>query len=171
MRSRKLCETQPVSVQHSGTRLFKMAQIEVKFTFHSGISRRLFSNVRLSGSWNAAGQFSNQWTVVPMAFAPDTTGCDAFTASASFDASQTGVVFEWGVLADMQGAPNAWVIATEVPDENSGQSTEASHCRRITIGRITGSPQDANSARRNTSRPHPRTPVFNSRCGLPMPNA
>ena len=35
-----------------------MAQIAVTFTFHSGVQRHLFSNVRLSGSWNAAGQFS-----------------------------------------------------------------------------------------------------------------
>ena len=35
-----------------------MAQITVNFTFHSGVKRHLFSNVRLSGSWNASGQFS-----------------------------------------------------------------------------------------------------------------
>ena len=55
-----------------------MAQIPVNFTFHSGVKRQLFRNVRLSGSWNAAGQFSNQWTEAPMVDSQDETGCDAF---------------------------------------------------------------------------------------------
>jgi 1,4-alpha-glucan branching enzyme len=96
-----------------------MAQIAVNFTFHSGIKRHLFSNVRVSGSWNAAGQFSNQWTEAPMAASQDETGCDAFSATVSFDASQIGTTFQWGVSADIVGAPNTWVVVTETPDENS----------------------------------------------------
>ncbi|MGO9266843.1 MAG: alpha-amylase family glycosyl hydrolase [Candidatus Binataceae bacterium] len=98
-----------------------MAQIAVDFTFHSGIKRHLFSNVRLSGSWNATGQSANQWTEVPMAASQDETGCDAFTASAWFDASQIGTTFQWGVRADIVGAPDTWVLVTEVPDEGSIQ--------------------------------------------------
>jgi 1,4-alpha-glucan branching enzyme len=98
-----------------------MAQITVNFTFHSGVKRQLFSNVRLSGSWDASGQFSNQWTEVAMAATQDGTGCDAFNAAASFDSAQTGTIFQWGVVADIAGAPNTWVVATEVPDENSSQ--------------------------------------------------
>ena len=102
-----------------------MAQIAVTFTFHSGVKRQSFRNVRLSGSWNAAGQFSNQWTETPMAQSPDETGCDAFRASVSFDDGQTGTVFHWGVMADIVGAPNTWVVVTEVPDENSNQRTRS----------------------------------------------
>jgi 1,4-alpha-glucan branching enzyme len=69
-----------------------MAKIEVTFTFHSGIKRQLFRNVRLDGSWDSNGQFSNQWTQVPMAASRDETGCDAFTASVSFDAAQAGTI-------------------------------------------------------------------------------
>ncbi|HEY6417992.1 MAG TPA: alpha-amylase family glycosyl hydrolase [Candidatus Binataceae bacterium] len=98
-----------------------MAQIVVNFTFHSGIKRHLFGNVRLSGSWNVTGQSSNQWTEAAMAASQDETGCDAFTASVSFDASQIGTIFQWGVVADIVGAPNTWVVVTEVPDENSDQ--------------------------------------------------
>jgi 1,4-alpha-glucan branching enzyme len=98
-----------------------MATITVNFTFHSGAKRHLFSNVRLSGSWNAGGQFSNQWTESPMAAAADGTGCDAFSASVLFGASQAGTIFQWGVVADIAGAPNTWAIVTEVPDENSSQ--------------------------------------------------
>jgi 1,4-alpha-glucan branching enzyme len=96
-----------------------MAQIAVNFTFHSGVKRHLFRNVRLSGSWDATGQFSNQWTAVPMLTSQDETGCDAFNASVSFDAAQTGTIFQWGVVADLAGALNTWAVATEVPDENS----------------------------------------------------
>jgi len=56
-----------------------------------------------------------------MAPAQDETGCDAFAASVSFDAGQIGTIFQWGVVADIAGAPNTWVVVTEVPDENSDQ--------------------------------------------------
>jgi 1,4-alpha-glucan branching enzyme len=98
-----------------------MAQLLVTFTFHSGVARHLFRNVRLSGSWDSGGRFSDTWTQTPMAATGDGTGCDAFSASVSFDSSQTGTTFAWGVIADTVGAPNTWVIATEVPDQNSSQ--------------------------------------------------
>ena len=98
-----------------------MAEIKVNFTFHSGVKRQLFRNVRLSGSWDTAGRFSNQWSEVPMAASQDGTGCDTFSASVSFDTAQEGTTFQWGVVADIAGAPNTWVVVTEVPDENSNQ--------------------------------------------------
>jgi 1,4-alpha-glucan branching enzyme len=58
---------------------------------------------------------------MPMTASPDETGCDAFNGSVSFDASETGTVFQWGVIADIAGAPNTWVVVTEVPDPNSNQ--------------------------------------------------
>ena len=102
-----------------------MAQITIHFTFHSGVKRHLFQNVRLSGSWNAAGQFSATWTETPMAPTQDETGCDAFQASVSLDAAQAGTAFQWGVRANLSGAPDSWVIATEVPDENSSQQVRS----------------------------------------------
>lgn len=96
-----------------------MAQIVVTFTFHSGVKRHLFQNVRLSGSWDADGMFSNQWTQTPMAESADETGCDAFSASVSVDASQVGTTLQWGVIADLAGAPKSWVVVTEVSDPNS----------------------------------------------------
>jgi 1,4-alpha-glucan branching enzyme len=102
-----------------------MPQINVAFTFHSGLKRHLFSNVRLFGSWNAAGIYSSQWTETPMAAALDGTGCDAFSAGIALDATQTGTTFQWGVMADLAGSPNAWVIVTETPDPNSSQTTRS----------------------------------------------
>lgn len=102
-----------------------MPQIAVTFTFHSGLKRTLFSNVRLTGSWDASGLLSDTWTEVPMAAAPDTTGCDAFSARVSFDSSQTGTAFRWGVVADLNGASSVWVIATEVADVDSTDRTRS----------------------------------------------
>src|SRR5262249_6452842 len=93
--------------------------ITVRFTFHSGIKRPVFSNVRLCGSWDAAGRFANQWTQLAMSESLDETGCAAFSASVSFDPAQVGTTFEWGVLADLAPASNTWAIATEVADQNS----------------------------------------------------
>ena len=102
-----------------------MAQILVNLTFHSGIKRHLFENLRLSGSWDANGLFSNQWSQVPMLPFPDGTGCDAFRASVSLDASQVGATFQWGVFADLAGSPDSWVVVTEVPDPNSSQTARS----------------------------------------------
>jgi 1,4-alpha-glucan branching enzyme len=102
-----------------------MARIAVTFTFHSGIKRPRLQNVRLSGSWDVSGIFSSQWTQSPMLPSQDGTGCDAFSASVSLDASQVGTTFQWGVFADLPGAPNSWVIVTEVPDPNSSQTTRS----------------------------------------------
>jgi 1,4-alpha-glucan branching enzyme len=98
-----------------------MAQIIVNFTFHSGVKRSLFRNVKLSGSWDAISKFSTQWTQVPMTASQDETGCPAFNASVSFDASDKGTIFLWGVIADIAGAPNTWIVVTEVADQNSNQ--------------------------------------------------
>jgi 1,4-alpha-glucan branching enzyme len=100
-----------------------MAHIPVSFTFHSGVKRHLFRNVRLSGSWDAAGQFCERWTQLPMAASTDATGCDAFSATVAFDPGEVGKRFHWGVIGDLDGVPNTWAVATEVADENSDQRT------------------------------------------------
>ncbi|MGA2048707.1 MAG: alpha-amylase family glycosyl hydrolase [Terracidiphilus sp.] len=102
-----------------------MAQIVVQFTFHSGVKQHLFQNVRLSGSWDVNGMYSNQWTRTPMVASPDEIGCDAFTATVTLDASQVGTTFEWGAIADLAGAQDSWVVVTEVADPNSAQQTRS----------------------------------------------
>ena len=102
-----------------------MASVNVTFTFHSGVKRTLFQNLRLSGSWDASGKFSPQWTQTPMLPTQDGTGCDAFSVTVPLDASQVGTTFQWGVFADLAGAPNSWVMVTEVPDPNSSQTTRS----------------------------------------------
>ncbi len=96
-----------------------MGSIPVQFTFHSGLNRQIFSNARLVGSWDAAGNPSAQWTESPMTAALDDAGCPSFNATVQFNPNNQGTVFNWGVLADTPSTPNCWVIATEVPDANS----------------------------------------------------
>jgi len=102
-----------------------MPGINVLFTFHAGISRRLFQNVRLTGSWDATGKYSSQWSQTAMAATADGTGCDAFSSTVILDATQVGTTFQWGVIADLPGSPNAWAIVTETPDPNSTQLTRS----------------------------------------------
>ena len=145
-----------------------MASVNVTFTFHSGVKRTLFQNLRLSGSWDASGKSSPQWTQTPMLPTQDGTGCDAFSVTVPLDASQVGTTFQWGVFADLAGAPNSWVIVTEVPDPTSSQTT-----RSFVLG-AAASQQDywfvngRDSVLRSASLAQ-RTPVFASRYGRPTP--
>ena len=146
-----------------------MASVNVTFTFHSGVKRTLFQNLRLSGSWDASGKSSPQWTQTPMLPTQDGTGCDAFSVTVPLDASQVGTTFQWGVFADLAGAPNSWVIVTEVPDPTSSQTT-----RSFVLG-AAASQQDywfATGRRFGAQKytaPGRRTPAFASRCGRPTP--
>ena len=98
-----------------------MARIAVNFTFHAGVIRPVFQNVRLIGSWNDHGLFSDQWSSTAMAASTDETGCPAFVAGVQLDDSQVGAAFHWGVMADTPGTPNRWIVVTEVPDANSSE--------------------------------------------------
>ena len=43
-----------------------MAKIAVKFRYLTGLKRQIFTNARLSGSWDSQGKFSATWTQTPM---------------------------------------------------------------------------------------------------------
>jgi 1,4-alpha-glucan branching enzyme len=90
----------------------------VRFVFFTGIIQPVFSNVRLSGSWNSEGLPSANWSSVTMQQVTGIDGCPAFEAFVSLDASQSGQTFRWGVTLDGPAGPNLWGIATEVGDPN-----------------------------------------------------
>jgi 1,4-alpha-glucan branching enzyme len=96
-----------------------MSQIPVRFTFHTGLTRPIFTNARLVGSWDAGGNPSSQWMETPMTASLDEAGCPSFSATIQFDSSWQGTLFNWGVLADTPSTPNCWAVATEVADPNS----------------------------------------------------
>lgn len=96
-----------------------MSQIPVRFTFHTGLNRPIFTNARLVGSWDPSGNPSSQWTETPMNASLDEAGCPSFSTTIQFDSTWQGTVFNWGVLADTPSTPNWWAVATEVADPNS----------------------------------------------------
>jgi hypothetical protein len=53
----------------------------VRFVFNTGISRPVFSNVSLSGSWDSSGNPSANWSSTPMQAITGTDGCPAFEAT------------------------------------------------------------------------------------------
>ena len=91
------------------------------FTFYTGIRQNVLSNVRLSGSWDTNGNYSTNWSTVPMIAIVGSDGCAAFQAVVNLDSSQVGAQFTWGVTLDGPAGPNVWGIPTEVGDPNSVQ--------------------------------------------------
>jgi 1,4-alpha-glucan branching enzyme len=89
--------------------------ITVRFTYLTGLKRRIFRNARLAGSWNG-------WTEAPMAEIVGEDGCPAFSALARFDDSAARQVHRWGVRLD-ESAANAWAINLEVNDALSQDRT------------------------------------------------
>jgi len=72
----------------------------MKFVYDTGIRRKLFSNVRLRGSWDQEGRYSDTWSEWPMqeAIAPD--GAVTFEAVVPLQVSEVGKEFTWAVLHD-----------------------------------------------------------------------
>jgi 1,4-alpha-glucan branching enzyme len=128
-----------------------MPNTAIRFSYFSGIAEEIFSNVRLVGSWDALGRFSDSWTTVPMARETDQTGCPRYSATVEFDPAQKGTLFGWGVRLDGPAGKDLWGIATEVQDADSRDRTRAfvlsadagqeesyylTHCRRLGAHKI-----------------------------------
>jgi 1,4-alpha-glucan branching enzyme len=96
-----------------------MALIDVTFEYLTGLNRPLYSAARLSGTWDAAGRFSSQWTAQPMEAFTAEDGCPAFRATVHLDDSQVGRAFRWGVFLDGPGRTNVWGIAQEINERDS----------------------------------------------------
>lgn len=90
--------------------------VTVQFEYRTGVKRNVFRNARLTGSWDAHGRASEDWSVIAMEPATAEDGCPCFRATVSFDASQVGRRFKWGVIVDGPSGLNQWAIATEPQD-------------------------------------------------------
>jgi 1,4-alpha-glucan branching enzyme len=108
----------------------------VQFTYLTGLSRSIFSNVSLTGSWDANGRYSPTWTTVPMQSIVAEDGCPAFRATVTFDDTQIDREFQWGVRLDAPAGSNVWGILTE---ENSTNSTARD--RRFILQNLGNQPQ------------------------------
>ena len=91
----------------------------VRFSFRPGLPTHRFNNVRLVGSWNAAGKLAAVWSSTPMMPAIDPDGSPSFDAEVDFDATGIGTTFRWGVRLDGPAGQGVWGIASEVDDEAS----------------------------------------------------
>jgi len=72
----------------------------VKFVYDTGIRRQIFKNVRLWGSWDSAGKYSDTWTETPMRELDGCDGARVFEAEVKFAASEVGKDFHWSVVVD-----------------------------------------------------------------------
>ena len=72
----------------------------MKFVYDTGIRRTIFSNVRLRGSWDAAGRHSDEWSEIPMREVVGPDAARAFEADVEFAASEVGKEFSWTVVLD-----------------------------------------------------------------------
>jgi 1,4-alpha-glucan branching enzyme len=132
-----------------------MCPAQVRFSYRPGLPENPFRNVRLAGSWDAAGRSAIDWSVTPMRPTVDGDGCAAFEAEVRFDDRAIGTVFRWGVRLDGPFGEDLWGIASEVDDVASsarersftlrrGAQTEIyylTHC-----GRLGALPQPGSSA-------------------------
>jgi 1,4-alpha-glucan branching enzyme len=96
-----------------------VAMRTVEFQFITGLKRAIFRHVRLRGSWDGHGRYSDDWTESPMEEKVGEDGCPIFQASISLDLADQDKTFKWGVVLDGPQGSNFWGIPTEVQDVNS----------------------------------------------------
>jgi 1,4-alpha-glucan branching enzyme len=99
-------------------------QGSVRFEWATGLKPTVFRNVRLIGSWDGRGFYSDAWLISAMDMFIAEDGCPAWRAEVELDDSQIGWTFHWGVVADTPQRTNTWAIPSELQDP---QST-AQHC-------------------------------------------
>lgn len=92
--------------------------IPIRFVYLTGVKREIFRHVRLTGSWDLGGRYSEGWTDLQMAVSTGEDGCPCFTATVQFDDSQVGREFHWGVFVEGPAGISLWGIPTELADPN-----------------------------------------------------
>jgi 1,4-alpha-glucan branching enzyme len=88
----------------------------VAFTYHTGITRPIFNNPVLVGSWDAAGRYSGQWSEKGMQPITGPDGCPSFIATQEIESDDPNQVFYWGVRVDGPAGNGLWAIPTEEGD-------------------------------------------------------
>jgi 1,4-alpha-glucan branching enzyme len=96
-----------------------MATQTVELRYATGLTRSIFRNARVRGSWDANGRFSNDWTESPMHEEVGEDGAQTFRATVTLDLADQHQTFKWGVVLDGPPGTNFWGIPTELGDVNS----------------------------------------------------
>ncbi|MGZ9021378.1 MAG: hypothetical protein ACXW3S_15785, partial [Rhodoplanes sp.] len=127
-----------------------MALIPIHFEYLTGLRRPFLVSARLTGSWNAQGFASEQWTATTMQQFTAEDGCPAFRATVQLDDSQIGQTFRWGVSVGTPERPDVWGIASEINDAVSSERNRTctlsapnqteryyfTHCRRLGANKL-----------------------------------
>jgi 1,4-alpha-glucan branching enzyme len=72
----------------------------MKFIYDTGLRRKIFHNVRLCGSWDDNGRFSENWSLSPMREVVCADGSVTFEAEVSLSPLDAGKEFCWCVILD-----------------------------------------------------------------------
>lgn len=98
-----------------------MSKTDITFVYIPAVSGDFYRgyNAILSGSWDLKGFSSTVWTSTPMIRGISEYGGECFSATVSFDDSEKGKQFNWGVKFTKEGSATFWGIATEVPEADS----------------------------------------------------
>ena len=98
-----------------------MPQWPVHFHYHTGLTGPILPgiSVRLHGSWDGAGHYSDDWIVTDMQRVVADDGCLAFTATVQLDSTAQGEQFRWSVTLVHPDGRETSAIPTEVKDRNS----------------------------------------------------
>jgi 1,4-alpha-glucan branching enzyme len=99
-----------------------MSQV-VTFVYDTGIRRKLFSNVRLRGTWDQAGKVNENWAETPMREVQGSDGAWTFEARVELAESERGKDFMWSVLHDGPLGLDRQGVVTE----QQGEGHEALH--------------------------------------------
>jgi len=62
-----------------------LTKIAVQFVFAPGLKRDVFQNVRLTGSWDGEGRYSDDWSTAPMEKYISEDGCPSYRAQIGLD--------------------------------------------------------------------------------------
>ena len=100
-------------------------RIAVQFIYAPGVKRAVFQNVRLVGSWDAEGRYSDDWSTTPMEEFIGEDGCPTYRARVALDEAQAGWTFHWGVIVDAVAGKDRWGITTEIRDATSSDRSRA----------------------------------------------
>jgi len=111
-------------------------KIAVQFVYAPSLKRDVFQNVRLTGSWDGEGRYSDDWSTTPMEKYTGEDGCTRYRAPIGLDESQAGWTFHWGVIVDGPAGKDKWGITTEVRDASSSERSRAFTLRRRDGGAV-----------------------------------
>jgi 1,4-alpha-glucan branching enzyme len=106
-----------------------MATIPVEFRYLTGLTRPIFRDTRLAGSWDEHGRPASAWSESPMTPITADDGCPAFTSTVHFDDRDVGATFSWTVRLSTLAVTDVTGVTMEVNDANRTDRTRVFELR------------------------------------------